>query len=405
MHLPSTYEETLALLDSLGMFHMDLGLGRMESALARLDLAMPEAVVQVVGTNGKGSTACFLAALATAHGKRTGLFTSPHLVDVRERVRLDGAIVSPGLWTEGVRAVWGACADLGLTYFELTTVVALWCFARRAVQVAVLEAGLGGTHDATCAVPPSLVLMTPVGMDHQNVLGPTLAHIARDKAGALGRCPSLTVPQDPEVLAIFQEHTEATPWPVGEIGAFAGGYQTPEGTAIDASWLPGQPPFQVTNAALALAGWERLARMMGWPVHRDVCREVVATVRWPGRFHEDGAVVVDGAHNPMGMAALDHALGDRRFAWGLFQSMQDKVLDMEVLGRLCRRCRRVLVPELPGIGRAWPAASLAARLGAEAVPSVAHALGRVGSDSALVWGSLYLVGAYFAARQSFPKEE
>lgn len=397
MRLPETFAQLQDLLHRLGMFHMDLGLGRVRAAMDRLGLTRPgHAVVQVVGTNGKGATANYLAALATAHGLRAGLFTSPHLVDVRERIKVNGRLLSPALWVEAARAVLGACADLGLTYFELVTLVALVCFRRLEVDLAVLEAGLGGTHDATCAVAPQLVLLTPVGLDHQDVLGPTLEHIAQDKAGALGRSPAVTAPQAPEALTIFRQATG--PWPLEELSPLdAGAVALASGPVVDPAWVPGQPAFQAINAALALAGWRRLAALRGWSVDEGTCRQALAAARWPGRFHQDGPVLVDGAHNTMGLAALDAALGARRFAYGIFQSMRDKHLDRTVLGRLLGRCDQVLVPELP-MARAWPAADLAQAVGGEPVADVAAALARTGGAPTLLFGSLYLAGAYFALR-------
>ncbi|MEF3697507.1 hypothetical protein [Desulfolutivibrio sp.] len=165
----------------------------------------PQAAVQVVGTNGKGATATLLAALGAAHGLSCGLFTSPHFLSVRERIRryqgdLPGAAATPGAplgdgffseadWTDAARTVLAATAHLGdagrLTYFELLTVMAARLFAARPVDVAVYEAGLGGDHDATTALHRDMTVFTPIGMDHAHILGPTLGDIARDKAGAI----------------------------------------------------------------------------------------------------------------------------------------------------------------------------------------------------------------------------
>lgn len=397
MQQPTTFAELEDLLNNLGMFHMELGLKRMRRALQRLQLHRPGGcIVQVVGTNGKGSTANFLAALATAHGVHTGLFTSPHLVDVRERIQVDGKMLPPTLWVEAAQEVLGPCGDLGLTYFELLTLMAVICFQRLGVELVILEAGLGGTHDATTALPSQLVLLTPVGLDHQDVLGPTLAHIARDKAGALGRAAAITAPQQPEVMAIFQQATGH--WPLFPLLPLAeDAVALPHGGVVDASWVPGQGAYQVTNAALAVAGWRHLTQTQGWPWSEATCRQAIAASRWPGRFHQDGHVLVDGAHNTMGLAVLDQALGSRRFCFGIFQSMRDKTLDATVLGRLGARCSVLLVPELP-LERAWPATQLAAQVGGRAVASLPEALQHVQGHPTLLFGSLYLAGAYFRLR-------
>lgn len=171
-------------LDSLGLFHMDMGLSRVRRAMAALGLTRPPfRVVQILGTNGKGSTAAFLASLCTAHGCKTGLYTSPHFVSPEERIRIDGTPWPGARWPEPANAVMAAAPDL--TYFEFLTVLALLVFAREKAEVAILEAGLGGRYDATTAVDADMLCFTPMAMDHKDVLGPTLTHIATDKAGAV----------------------------------------------------------------------------------------------------------------------------------------------------------------------------------------------------------------------------
>ena len=141
MKFPS-FEHFTAYLDSLGLFSMRLGLDRMHAALDKMGLARPEnTMVHVVGTNGKGSTSAFLAALAQAHGLRVGLYASPHLVSVRERIRVDGRLLPEKCWLEAANAVMARCADVGLTYFELVTVMALHLF--RAEKVDVGSASIG----------------------------------------------------------------------------------------------------------------------------------------------------------------------------------------------------------------------------------------------------------------------
>jgi len=204
---------------------MDLRLDRMHRALAALGLERPpHAAVQVLGTNGKGTTATLLAALCAAHGMACGLFTSPHFLSVRERVRcyhgdIPGAVATvatPGAplgdgffpeagWVDVAREVLAATADFGdagrLTYFELLTAMAARMFASRPVDVAVYEAGLGGSHDATTALDRDMTVFAPMGMDHAHVLGPTLRDIARDKAGAIPPGGlAVTGPQEPEAM-------------------------------------------------------------------------------------------------------------------------------------------------------------------------------------------------------------
>lgn len=402
----TSFDQFQAHLDGLGLFSMRLGLERMHEALGLLGLSRPSATVaHVVGTNGKGSTSGFLEALARSHGLSTGLYVSPHLACVRERIRVDGRMLSEDEWLGAANAVMDRCAGVGLTYFELLTVMALWIFERRGLDLVVLEAGLGGTFDATCAVPADLAVMTPVGLDHEQVLGPTLAHIARDKAGALGRCPAVTGLQEPGVLEIL--HRAAAGRPLWELADCRepGGFRIPAGASslsLTPACLPGHPPYQVRNAALAALAWSRLAQARDWQFDADLCTQVLAATRFSGRFCRHGRVLVDGAHNPMGLAALCEALegAGERFELLVFQSMRDKTLDPAILARLRALADRVAVPGL-GFPRACDPGELAARFGsgATAVPDLRAALGEGGT--VLLCGSLYLVGAYY---ELFPEQ-
>lgn len=395
-----SFSQFEAHLHGLGLFSMQLGLSRMHEALGRMRLASPGcAVAHVVGTNGKGSTSGFLEAMARAHGLRTGLYISPHLVGVRERIRMDGRMVPEERWLEAANAVMDVCSDVGLTYFELLTVMALWLFARERLDLVVLEAGLGGTHDATCAVPADLAAMAPVGMDHEHVLGPTLAHIARDKAGALGRCPAVTGWQEPEVLAIFRTASAGQPLWCLEDCRDGDGFLIPAEQAplrFTQDMLPGHPPYQLANAGLALLAWSRLARARGWQFDASLCTQALGRTRFSGRFRRHGKVLVDGAHNAMGLAALCDALEGERFDRLVFQAMRDKTQDPAILARLRGLASEVVIPALPGLERACDPAELAGCFGGRArvAPDLASALedgGRV-----LLCGSLYLAGEYYA---------
>lgn len=396
----SSFAHFQAHLDSLGLFSMRLGLERMHAALERLQLARPSAIVaHVVGTNGKGSTAGFLEAVARAHGLRTGLYTSPHLMGVRERIRLDGRMLPEERWLEAADAVQDVCADVGLTYFELLTVMALWLFAREELDLVVLEAGLGGTHDATCAVPADLAVLTPVGLDHEQILGPTLVDIARDKAGALGRGPAVTGLQEPEVLAVFHAATARKQlWSLADCRA-GDGYLVPADPRpllLTRAMLADHPPYQLANAALALLAWSRLAHVRDWQFDASLCTQALGRTRFSGRFRRHGSVLVDGAHNPMGLGALCAALAGQRFGRLVFQSMRDKTLDPAVLARLRGLADEVVIPALPGLERAWDPAGLAAAFGPEARTASGLAEALDADGPVLVCGSLYLVGEYYA---------
>lgn len=395
-----TFARFEAHLHGLGLFSMQLGLGRMHEALGRMGLDSPACVVaHVVGTNGKGSTSGFLEALARIHGLRTGLYLSPHLVGVRERIRLHGRMLPEERWLEAANAVMDDCADVGLTYFELLTAMALWIFAREGLDLVVLEAGLGGTHDATCAMPASLAVMTPVGMDHEHVLGPTLAHIARDKAGVLGRCPAVTGLQELQVLGIFRAASAGQPlWNLEDCRVGDGFLIPADPTPLQLTqaMLPGHPPYQLCNAGLALLAWSRLAHARGWQFDASLCTQALGRTRFSGRFRRHGDILVDGAHNPMGLAALCDALEGRRFDRLVYQAMRDKAQDRAVLDRLLRLADEVVIPALPGLDRAWDAAGLAALLGRGARVAADLASALEGGGRVLVCGSLYLAGEYYA---------
>ena len=241
-------QDVLRHLDALGLFHMDLGLDRMRRVLRALKLERPPfVVVQVAGTNGKGSTSAFLGALCAAHGCRTGLYTSPHFVSPEERIRINGTPVPGTAWPGPANRIVAASGE-ELTYFEFLTVLALLLFREAGVEVAILEAGLGGRHDATTAVTADIVCFTPIAMDHAAVLGPTLGDSARDKAGAIrSGAPVLTAPQFP---AAAQALTAA---------ATACGAELSAAPPLPPGWLPHlglAGAHQLINAGLALAAWQ-----------------------------------------------------------------------------------------------------------------------------------------------------
>ncbi|BFR47743.1 bifunctional folylpolyglutamate synthase/dihydrofolate synthase [Nitratidesulfovibrio sp. HK-II] len=429
----ATYDDVQAHLDKLGMFHMDLGLGRMERVLDALSLtAPPFTVAQVVGTNGKGSTSTFLAAIGTAHGLRTGLYTSPHFVTPRERIRINGAMLPPKLWPDLTNRVMAAGGE-GLTYFELLTVLALLAFREADVQLAVMEAGLGGAHDATTAVAADVVCVTPIGLDHQNILGPTIAAIAADKAGALR-------PGVPAVAA--QQPADA----MDELRAAADACGAPLRAAEDVVKLPAAAelglagPHQRGNAMLALAAWTTLAEANAWQTREDAVRRGLAEAWIPGRLQwvethatdtnataapEVSAahapspaapadlpplparLVIDGAHNAHGLAALRAALADQcvRPAVVIFSCLADK--DLAAVADEVRRLAGdapVLAPTIQNNARAARGEDLAALIGPTAravrdLPAALHEAAALAPQGpALLCGSLYLLGEFFTLR-------
>ena len=392
---PQSYLQTLQPLA------MRFGLERMERALAAL--GHPERrypVLHVAGTNGKGST-CAMAATALRHaGHRVGLYTSPHLVRFNERIAVDGAAIDDARLAAGIEVVLRACPwheagreDERLTYFEFATLLGLVEFAVRAVTAAVVEVGLGGRWDATNAIAaPAVTAVARIGLDHTQLLGNTVEEIAREKAGIF----------KPGVPAVV--HGDQPGGVLEVLRAEAARRGTPF-TVAAASWdgpigLPG--PHQRANAGLAAAALRALAGR-GVPVGEDDIARGVACAAWPGRLEEVAGVVLDGAHNPQGAAALAEALPvlyPGRPVELVFGVLSDKD-HAGMLAALRPAVRRihVLAPQTPRARAAPEVQALARSLGIEAhvhggLEEALACAWRAASDGALVCiaGSLYLVG-------------
>ncbi|HEX8702768.1 MAG TPA: folylpolyglutamate synthase/dihydrofolate synthase family protein [Myxococcaceae bacterium] len=321
MSLPRTPQEGLAYLASLSPSSIKLGLERVYEALKAL--GYPERrfpSLHVAGTNGKGSTCAFSAAALRAAGHKVGLYTSPHLVRVNERFQVDGADISDEQLGRRVLEVLERYPDAAyapglLTYFEFGTVLALWHFAQEGVDVAVLETGLGGRLDATNATLPTVTAITPISFDHMEYLGHTLGAIAGEKAGILKPgVPVVVSRQEPEALEVISRVAEQVRAPMllegrdfslepGPGGGFV--YRGPDRT-LEGLSLALRGPHQAQNAAVALAALGQL-HLRGVPVPHEAAWLGLATARWPGRMEEvssQPAVVLDGAHNPGGVAVL-----------------------------------------------------------------------------------------------------
>ncbi|HEX2252218.1 MAG TPA: Mur ligase family protein [Thermoanaerobaculia bacterium] len=347
--LPAEAERALAALERFGVH---LGLERIRALLAALgDPQRGLPTVLVGGTNGKGSTASLLAGIAGAAGHRTGLYTSPHLESVEERVRVDG-VPLPGdelgaLALEVVAA--GDRLPEPPTWFEATTALALVALRRRDVELAVLEVGLGGRLDATNAAEPLLSVITPLSLEHREHLGSTLSAIAREKAGILrpGR-PAVVWADPPEAAAALEAaaraagarlHRADREVEIESIAPLAG--TAPPGlpaAGASRSPRPGEPPagpwsgqhlvlatpegryaldvpllgrHQAVNAALAIRAAELLA-VDGWRLDAAAIAQAAARWHWPGRLEvvalPPGAparrVLLDAAHNPGSAQAL-----------------------------------------------------------------------------------------------------
>ncbi len=359
--------------------------------------------IQIGGTNGKGSVATLVAAALRAHGLRVGLYTSPHLVSFRERIRVDGQPISReavAAWTDHLHP---AIDRLGATFFEATTAMAFADFAARGVDIAVVEVGLGGRLDSTNVLTPLVSGVTHVGLDHQKYLGETIEEIAREKAGiAKAGIPFVVGEPDPRLASLL-------------VAAAAPGSKTVV-VPPDASWageLALQGPHQRRNATVA----EALLLALPAPLvpAAGTIREAFAHTRLAGRFDRRGRWLHDVAHNPDGMRTLTAALGamappgpvhalvsilgDKD--WPAMLVELDRAIDVGIL---------TVAPSAAGRGwdTRWLEAWLAdpdrppARASWHLVPEFGAALRRAeaGAGTVLVTGSFHTVGDVLQARGS-----
>ncbi len=281
--------------------------------------------VLIAGTNGKGSTAAMIERALRAAGLRTGLYTQPHLHELRERVRINGQPIDPDGFAEGLRRVREAlagvsAADRPTTAYEIMTVLALERFARAPVDVAVLEVGLGGRLDSTNVVDAAVSVITPISLDHTQILGDTIAAIAAEKADIIkpGR-PCVVAPQGPEAMDVIVRTANARGARLREVGSRAARWDDPPRdrdllTAVGRietvrPALPGS--YQRPNVATAVAALDALRDECIGPIGLNPVRVGIETAEWPGRFEVvagDPPIVLDGAHNPAGASALADSL-------------------------------------------------------------------------------------------------
>jgi dihydrofolate synthase/folylpolyglutamate synthase len=407
-----TYQETLSHIYALGRFGMKPGLTRITRLLGALGNPQDSfACVHVVGTNGKGSTASILSSILSAGGHRTGLFTSPHLISFTERIRTNGAEISE----EAVARLAGrvmAAAPEGTTFFEIITALAALHFAEAGVRLAVFEAGMGGRLDATNALNGVLGVITPVSLDHTDYLGSRIAQIAVEKAGICkAGSPMVSARQHPEAARVIERQAQELACPLYRCGdAFDAGWQGERlwyrGLAVSLDGLsPGvSGHYQAGNTACALAAAELLSTA-GFPLAPQALRDGVERASWPGRmeiFPGSPRLLLDGAHNPAGAAALAEALVEipRQRLLMVVGVMGDKELS-GVLGPLLPLADTVFAVA-PAIDRALPAAQLASFCRSSGVR--AHQAGSVArgielareaagpDDLILICGSLFTVG-------------
>ena len=415
------YQRTLEWLYALEAAKgMDFKLERVALALQRLgDPHRRYPSLHIAGTNGKGSVAAMLHAMLAAAGYRTGLYTSPHLVELTERIRVNADDITRPDVVALAAEIRAATAGRGidLTFFEILTVMAFLHFASRAVDVAVVEVGLGGRLDATNVIDPAVAAITTIALDHVQWLGDTITAIAGEKGGIIK-------PGHPVVLGrIAGEAHTVLQRLAAERGAplFSAGrdyrMDSRSPSRLDFSGMGWQLSdlslglrgiHQHDNAATALAALAAVQDVV--PVATDAVRRGLARVRWPGRLDVVATApltVFDGAHNLEGVSALaaelPQLLGGRPMRL-LFAVMGDKDWS-PMVERLAPLCRSVVVTEVMR-PRGAPAAAVAdafrAYCPAEIEPDPVQAWRRIAAqtpvDEAIVAaGSLFLVGALYAS--------
>lgn len=392
------YSEATEWLFGTQQFGIKLGLDGPRNLLKQF-LAFPAHGVQVAhvaGTNGKGSVCAIMDRVARSCGRRTGLFTSPHLIDYRERMRVSGEMISEERCAELLTAARKVCERLEThpTFFEITLAVALRWFGEKECELIVLETGMGGRLDATTAVPADVCLITPIALDHTQWLGDTLEKVAVEKAGIfLEGVPAFSSPQVEEVHDTLEKEANERRTPLQFVTEPLEGY----GIALTGE-------HQRWNAALALAALHKLGIHMGY----ESVADGLSKVSWPGRFErfsDAGAtVILDGAHNPQAAKAL-RATWLAEFGGGIgtlvFGAVESKDI-VGILAELCGLNARMIFCKV-GTARGLPVEELAKALpeGAKADFcqdfAEAFALAKESGAPVLIAGSLFLVGEARAA--------
>jgi dihydrofolate synthase/folylpolyglutamate synthase len=389
-----TYAESIDWLFSTQMFGIKLGLDGPRRLLKEY-LAHPAhgvTVIHVAGTNGKGSTCAMIDSIARACGKRTGLFTSPHLIDYRERIKVSGQDIPEEECAAGLTELRAICEQLDPhpTFFEISLALAMRWFRERECEMIILETGMGGRLDATTAVAADVCVITPIGLDHTQWLGDTLREIAAEKAGIfVSGKPVVSSPQEPDAGDVLEKEANESRSPIEFITEPLLGY----GIA-----LPGK--HQAWNAALAAAALHHAGLNLG----ADSLRYALANLRWPGRFeilqHAENTIVLDGAHNPHAAGVLAETwrseFPDRKAAL-VFSAVSSKDIS-GILAALAPLASKIFLCPVD-TPRATPPEEIAAALPAASPPhenfvtfEEAFAAAKQSADPILIAGSLFLIG-------------
>jgi len=411
-----------AYVSSLNIDVMRFGLAAISELL--LHLGNPQdsyKTILIAGTNGKGSTAAMTASILHSAGYKTGLYTSPHLINVRERISVDNRKISASDFSKIITTVKKEI-DQPATYFEVLTAAALLYFQRREIDIAVLETGLGGRLDATNVSLPLVSVITNIGFDHMAYLGNSLAAIAREKAGIIkqrGVC--ITAAKQKKVIEVLENiccRKKARLYRLGKdiqikeqedgSAAYSGLYSN-----FNDLTVPLLGRHQLENAALALAALE-ITGLKGFPVDAAAIKKGLRNTRWEGRLEilcRHPLLVVDGAHNPAGINVLCRSLKNdftyRRLIL-IFSALADKDY-RKMLQQIVPQADQIILTQLQ-VRRALPVANIyeyVKKMGYQAIvtENISAALERAfdlasEGDMICAAGSLYLIGEL---KQAFPR--
>ncbi len=421
---PINYREALSWLYSLQRFGIKLGLenirrlldelsrsGGFQAAVGDLppshsygvprEIALPWKVIHVAGTNGKGSVCAMIDSICRAQGYRTGLFTSPHLITFRERIRVNGEMGSKRAVADGLTTIRNLVADWDPhpTFFEITTALALKCFSEANIDVVILETGIGGRLDATNVIQCDVSVITQIDFDHKEWLGNTLAEIASEKAGIIKPgIPVVSVPQRPEAEKIIRARAADCEAPLQFVNE-----------SYDRSPIALRGHHQKQNAAVAIAA----LRAAEIDVDESAIARGLATVDWPARFQKwDKRTIIDGAHNPGAVRALAETwrevFGDQR-ATLILAVLSDKDL-RGICEALALIAASVILPKIRSERAAAPeelakvVSTVTPPLPYSIAPTVGDSLtlARAKPNPILITGSLHFAGEVLAHLRGEP---
>lgn len=411
------YKQALAWLYGLQRFGIKLGLENIRRLLDELGLGSARAlacssrrprreafspkVIHVAGTNGKGSVCAMIDSICRAQGYRTGLFISPHLVTFRERIRVNGGMISEDAVADGLTMIRNLVADWDThpTFFEVTTALALKHFSDAKIEIAILETGLGGRLDATNAVQSDVSVITPIALDHEKWLGHTLAEIAGEKAGIIKPgIPVVSAPQQPEAEEVIRARAAECGSPVQFVNETY--KRSPVGLRGD---------YQKQNAALAIDAIHAANIQLD---EKAIVRGLAA-IEWPARFHKwDERTIIDGAHNPGAARILAQTwrevFGDQK-ATLVLAVLSDKDL-RGICEALAPITDSVILPEIRSERAAPPQelsnvlSNITPSLPCSITPTIEEALtlARAKSNPILITGSLHFAGEVLAHLRGEP---